>query len=377
VKKAELGKDLMLRHVADLDRFRRLGRETGAFEIESTANTLADRGEQPWDFVVEVSLAPEGRRLSLYVVSLPRVTFRSVLDLLEDRKRVPPGGILVLTCPYLPGRVMELCREQKVGYLDGVGNGFLVGPGLFLHIEGRPNRSSPAVPTSDPFAMKGSRIVRALLSQPQRRWQVQELASEAGVSLGLASKVKTTLLQEAYLDEHERRLALRDPARLLQDWSQAYQPHVVVSSLFTLHRPHEAERRLAQWCRENGMPYAVTQLSAAWRYSPMVRFDRSVIYIDCKIDDVQKWTDLMAHLEARSVESGANLFLWLVEDSAVFVGAQEREGVTLVSPLQLYLDLHSLSGRGAEAAQEILERELPELKASGSLTSSRVRRIAP
>ena len=53
--------------------------------------------------------------------------------------------------------------------------------------------------------------------------------------------------------------------------------------------------------------------------------------------------------------------------TAVFTDSKEFDGVTVVSPLQLYLDLMALSGRGKDAAEEVFERELrPLLAASES-----------
>ncbi len=53
-----------------------------------------------------------------------------------------------------------------------------------------------------------------------------------------------------------------------------------------------------------------------------------------------------------------NCTLWLTDDTAVFTDTREIDGVKIVSPLQLYLDLKILAGRGEEAGQEILEKEL-------------------
>jgi hypothetical protein len=213
----------------------------------------------------------------------------------------------------------------------------------------------------NPFARKSSRIVRTLLKHPARGWQVQQLAQEAEVSIGLASKVKTALIDEAYLEERERLLYLRDPAKLLDAWVIQYRPHVQRLPLFTLSRPPEAERRLAEWCQANEVRCALTQLAAAWRYLPMVRYDRSVAYIDKKVGSGDQLTALLTHLDARRVDTGANFTLWLTDDPAVFSDAREVEGVKIVSPLQLYLDLKNLPGRGEEVAQDIRKKELHTL----------------
>jgi hypothetical protein len=93
----------------------------------------------------------------------------------------------------------------------------------------------------------------------------------------------------------------------------------------------------------------------------MVRYDKSVFYIDKKILSGGNLMLLLKHVDAKEVDTGANCTLWITNDPAVFIDAREVDGVQVVSPLQLYLDLKILPGRGADAAQEILERELHAL----------------
>ncbi|MGL4423105.1 MAG: type IV toxin-antitoxin system AbiEi family antitoxin, partial [Gemmataceae bacterium] len=108
----------------------------------------------------------------------------------------------------------------------------------------------------------------------------------------------------------------------------------------------------------NEVRSALTQLAAAWRYSPMVRYEKSVAYIDRKLETGNKLKSLLENLDAKEVDSGANVMLWRTDDPAVFTDSKEFDGVNAVSPLQLYLDLMALSGRGEDAAQEIFEKEL-------------------
>jgi hypothetical protein len=56
------------------------------------------------------------------------------------------------------------------------------------------------------------------------------------------------------------------------------------------------------------------------------------------------------------VPSGANVTLLVPYDSGVFYGARAYDDISVVSPVQLYLDLVSYKGRGEEAAQFLFER---------------------
>lgn len=350
---------------------RRLAEETTAFEIVNAVEGKAKRADQrkvEWNQVITLSVKPDQRRVDLLVQTRQHLLPNTVLGLFQKLKGDRPDGVLLLCAPYLSPRVAEMCREQNVSYLDGVGNCWIAAPGLFVHIAGRPNR--PAVSKAvDPFSRKSSRVVRTLLTHPQKGWQVQQLAQQAEVSLGLVSKAKTALVEDAYLEERDRLLFVRDGVKLLQGWSTEYRPHVKRVQLFAIPRSNEIEKRLADWCRTNEVTYALTQLAAAWRYSPMVRYDKSVAYIDRKLETGNKLKSLLEHLDAREVETGANCILWITDDPAVFTDSKEFDGLKVVSPLQLYLDLMAMSGRGKDAAEEVFERELRSLLTVGESKS--------
>jgi len=346
---------------------RQLAEETAAFEIAKVvegASKRVDQRKMEWNQVITLSVKPDQRQVDLFVLTRQHLLPNMVLGLLQKLHANRPDGVLLLCTPYISPRVAEMCRGQNVSYLDGVGNCWVAAPGLFVHIAGRPNRPTVSK-TVDPFSKKSSRIVRTLLTHPSKGWQVQQLAQQADVSLGLVSKVKTTLLEDAYLEERDRLLFVRDGVKLLQGWSAEYRPHVKRVQLFAIPRPNEIEKCLAEWCRTNKVGYALTQLAAAWRYSPMVRYDKSVAYIDRKLEMGNKLKSLLEQIDAREVETGANCTLWITDDPAVFTDAKEFDGVKVVSPLQLYLDLMALSGRGKDAAQEVFERELRPLLAAG------------
>ena len=94
----------------------------------------------------------------------------------------------------------------------------------------------------------------------------------------------------------------------------------------------------------------------------MVRYDKSVAYVEGNLEHGSKLKSLLEHLDAKEVDTGANCTLWITDDPAVFTDAKEFDGVNVVSPLQLYLDLKVLAGRSEDAAREILERELQSLR---------------
>lgn len=78
---------------------------------------------------------------------------------------------------------------------------------------------------------------------------------------------------------------------------------------------------------------------------PMVRYQRAMAYIFGDIDGVAR------RFELKQVTSGSNFNLTVPYDDGVFAGAKTKDGIMVTSPLQTYLDLCQIKGRGDEAAE--------------------------
>jgi hypothetical protein len=332
--------------------FHDLAQRTGAFDVTNVEPTprAADH-----DVVLHLSPATGKAPVVLLVEAKLHATPGQVLGFLGRRRDLPRRAVPVLCSPLISPRVAELCREHDVGYLDAAGNCHIAAPGLFLHVEGRAPVRRDEPKSADPFAVKSSRIVRVLLSDTRRGWQVQELARECDVSLGLASRVKNELVREAYAELRERKLHVRDPESLLNAWSAKYAPPAE-HRLYMMDDPPRVERRIAAWSATSRTRYALAGFSGAWRTAPMVRTESTTAYVDLHGD--RELREFKEQLGAKEAPSGANLLLWQPLDDFTFYGAREGDGLTVAASLQLYLDLARLPGRGEEAAREVLETEI-------------------
>jgi hypothetical protein len=67
---------------------------------------------------------------------------------------------------------------------------------------------------------------------------------------------------------------------------------------------------------------------------------------------------LALNTQLKPVDSGGNVLILKPYDEGVFSGARTTYDLRSVSPVQLFLDVRSMAGRGEEAAEEILVREL-------------------
>jgi hypothetical protein len=298
-------------------------------------------GDDRWELLVETKSSGEPRFI------------RGAIQQLLSYTTTSAQVYSVVAAPYLGERAQELCREARVGYLDLAGNCRLAFGSVFIERKGFPNPKTERRPLRTLFAPKASRILRVLLTEPKRTYQLQELAKLAGVSLGLAFKVKQRLLDLEYADEEKNGLRVKRPEDLLREWARNYDfgKHASVEC-YAMGEVAETEHQLAAWCAEKRVPYAFTLFSGAARMAPFVRYLRSSAYV---MTDPGK---LAERLGWKVVPTGANAILLRPFDEGVLYGSQDVEGDRVVSDVQLYLDLASQRGRGEEAATFLLDQRL-------------------
>ena len=347
---------ISVKHMVNLQRevpkwFANLAEQTKAFGVVKQVPV----NDGPFDWALE--LRPAGGRTTIRVLAKAkqRITPREFLAFADRLLQTPTKDPIIICGPAISSRVAELCREKGVGYLDTAGNCHIHITGLLIHVEGKPTQPQDRRRSVDPFATKSSRIARVLLSDVRRGWQVQELARKAEVSLGLTSRIKHAFLDEAFVELRDGLLFVSDPQSLLIAWRSAYKPPRRMS-FYVMDKSETVESRIAAWSAERGIRYAATAYSGAWRLAPMVRHNTCTIYVEAR-DDAEL-APLIAELDAKKVDSGANLSIWLPHDRFTFYDTKLTQGLVLASPLQIYLDLTQLSGRGEEAAEEIFESEL-------------------
>ena len=338
--------------------FRELFAEMGEFDV------LTDSGS-PEHVDILVRQPETGTEFRFNVKSRERIT-PQIADALFARialeKSPRTKTTLVLLAPTISERVAEIARKHGISILDYSGNCLIANEriGLLLHRKGFKSKlvktSSP--PPTNVFSPKSSRIIRAMLSEPSRRWQVSELAEHpnVGVSIGLASKVKHALLYQSYAKEENQRLTLKNPRELLEAWAKNY-PEIEESAKFFLRGDVQAiENKLANWCLSNNHQYALARMSAAWRQAPEVRYNIANIYVSSSATTKHSLKSLKEECGARPVDTGHNLVFLSPYDLSVF--ADQIGEPQQTSPLQTWLDLKQMSGRGEEAAEAIFERHL-------------------
>lgn len=261
-----------------------------------------------------------------------------------------PDSYGIFIAPYISRNAAQICREANIGYIDFAGNCHLAFLQVYIHREGFPNRYMEKRALQSLYAPKAERILRVLLVSGSRQWKIQDLATVADVSLGLASNVKKLLTDREWVDAHPIGFSLTQPLELLKEWSDNYNyRRNQIAEYYTMLSVSDFEYRLGEACTRQNIRYGLTGFSGAARFAPMVRYQRVMAYIQDGIDR------LKPELEIKPVTSGANVMLMTPYDEGVFYGSKDVDDLQVVSPIQVYLDLIGYRGRGVEAAEAILD----------------------
>ena len=199
------------------------------------------------------------------------------------------------------------------------------------------------------YSPRAERVLRVLLNGPGRAWKTQELSLEAGVSFGQVSNIKKLLSDREWIERSSKGFTLKEPEKLLTEWAENYSYRKnTIREFYTLKSLAEIETEIATVCTENKVKYALAGFSGAARIAPFVKYQRAMAYTDSSVEKI------ISLFSLKEVTTGANVLLFTPYDEGVFYGVKEIDNVRTVSPVQLYLDLINMKGRGEEAANEIL-----------------------
>jgi Transcriptional regulator, AbiEi antitoxin, Type IV TA system len=303
------------------------------------------------DFLVHIDSAGEETSLAIEVKNngQPRIA-RAAINHLYRLKSLLPKAHPVFIAPYISPETAALCRQENVSYLDLANNCHISFDRTYIHQEGYPNPFKQSRSLRSIFSPKSERILRTLLCFPGKSWKMQELASLAQVSLGQVANIKKELLDREWATESNSGLQLSNLKELLDEWANKYryQSHEF-HDFYSLKPLPEIEADLAAICGAKKYQYAFTGFSGAIRLAPFVRYSKVTSYIANHLEFI------VDELKIKPVTSGANLTLVVPKGDGVFIGSQNIDGMTVAAPVQLYLDLRSMPGRGEEAAEKILE----------------------
>lgn len=306
------------------------------------------------DLMFELKIDGKLQKLFIESKSLgePRMIRMAIQQLNEYINQIE-GAYPVVAAPYISNDTANICKQNKVGYIDLAGNCYLSFDRVYIERRNYPNPLTEKRQVRSIFSPKSSRILRVLLNNPHRRpWGVWELAKEAEVSIGLASKVKERLIDLEFLSG-DKFLTITRPIELLELWAANYSfRRNKIYDYFSFDETKQVEKRLSEYCETRRIPYALTLFSGAALVAPFSRYNRGFSYVGSNISEVADSLDL------KEVSSGPNFSILEPYDQGIFYGFKQIDDIKIVSDIQLFLDLVGFKGRGEESAKFLLEQRI-------------------
>jgi hypothetical protein len=262
-------------------------------------------------------------------------------------------AIPLLVVPFMSEAGAKTAERAALNWIDLSGNASIRDEGLRVWVQGRPaEHRSPGRPSS-PFAPRSARISRVLLLEPERWWRQRDLVAKTRLDDGNVSRIVRRLDEAALLERRDKELRPRDPDLLLDAWAQEYRfdRHDAISGHIS-GSGIEVARNLAENLDKRQVKHAFTGLPAAWAIDRFAQFRLTAVYVDGDPRDVVELLDI------RQGSKGANVQILGPDDAGAFAGEQQRDGLTCVSTVQIYLDLLNLPERAKEAAQHLRDHHL-------------------
>jgi len=202
------------------------------------------------------------------------------------------------------------------------------------------------------FADKASLVPRKMLKDAERRWVVRDFTGSGGVSLGMSQEVLKAMEKKGYIERVKKGpnsfAILTNEEKLISDWLNEY--HFNLNTIDTYYSSDKnILKKFKRVLKED--QYALTLHTGANLITSFVRTEEIFIYINLK-----NWKkdilDIRQKLDLKELVRGGNIHLiHPFYKNSVFLNTQKIKGYTVVSNLQLYLDLYNFQPRGREQAE--------------------------
>jgi hypothetical protein len=318
-------------------------------EISWDSHPLTGKGE-----LSELSLSFDGHTHRFKPQYSVAPTTEEIARLAAHSK---PANLLVV--PRLTASLVEVCKKARLSAADLNGRLYLRGPGLLIDRRALPGRDFRfELEPRNIFVGKSVRIVRTLLTDPQRPWTQAELVKRSGASSGLVSRITTHLLRQGLLKKVDaRRFYVTTTSLLLDAWAEADDfPRRVSTHRYTAltTEPLNLARSLrnALVHSPDAPLFTFTQWTAAWLRHPYTEPPVVSLYVSRL-----PGSDVLEKLGLRPVNDAGRVWFYIPTDEGVFLERQTVETLPLATDAQIYIDLLNTGLRGPDQAQALRKWE--------------------
>jgi DNA-binding Lrp family transcriptional regulator len=266
-------------------------------------------------------------------------------------------AVPVLAAPYLSPERQALCRDSGIFFIDLSGNVHIAYRSFYIERVGFHNKYPEKRRRRGPFSDKASLILRELLKNRNRQWGIRELAQKIALDPGYVSRMAKSLEESGYAARINRKLRIRSPKEILDDWVRAYDFKKNELNQFFIQASNVESivQRLREIKISRKRNYALSVQAGASLVTPHAVYKEVHMYVE----DWKGINFFKKELNLKDAAQGANLVLMLpYYKHSVFYDCREIDGLRVVSDIQLYLDLYGYPVRGREQAAYLFDKRL-------------------
>lgn len=308
----------------------------------------------------EAAIAFQGGRAAAVAIEVRGYANAATAWQLVHSNKARAGTPLLLIADTTTVEARRILGEHGIGVIDGRGNAHIELPGLVFHVEGDPKAGRSMAPRP-PTRLRGKAgvVAQALLLDPQRAWQVKDLADRAQVSAALVHRVVTRLAEERLVTTEgagpNRVRRVTDPTALLDLWAEETSERPVRTLAYRLAQtPRQLIRGIGHALADAGWAYAITGAAAGMLAAPSIT---AVPLVEAWVAAEAAPEDLLAAAGATAAVQGPNLVFLQERNDAPLAFRTQVDGMWIANRFRLYADLRRDPRRGREQADH-LRREM-------------------
>ncbi|MFH1857075.1 MAG: type IV toxin-antitoxin system AbiEi family antitoxin [Candidatus Omnitrophota bacterium] len=207
---------------------------------------------------------------------------------------------------------------------------------------------------------KATIVIRAMLSQPNRKWVARDFEKEFGVGRARAAAVLSELRKKGFVGGiSSGRLAysvLQNKEEVIEEWLKFYKFERNESYLYySVHEDVLSCLKSYFTSKNQKQAYALTLHTGANLITNYVNTPTVYCYLAANnFKDAS--LDLRQTLDLKELKTGGNFCLIKpYYKTGIFFNTQIIKGYNIVSNLQLYLDLYNFPQRGRDHAEYLLK----------------------
>lgn len=266
----------------------------------------------------------------------------------------------VFMAPYISEASADSLFENNYSYIDLSGNCYILSKRIIIHFKGNENKYIEKREKKNYFSKASSAastIIRTMLADIDRSWQVRTLAQESEKAIGTVSNVKSFLRDRDWINDNARgEFKLQNIKELLYTWAKDYhKKDNRTFEYYSFDSIAELEQKICAWSLKHDKSALLGGFSAAARYAPTVRYKKLEVYVE-----QQAFNEFVLDMELQPVNSGGNVVITIPHDDTPYLYYREINDSLVTSPVQTVLDLLGNAGRGEEAADAIIAKEFKE-----------------